>query len=445
MKKKNFLKNIAVILISLVVIFTIVKAGTITPPSGTPEAQFYSLSEIYEFITNNTAATEGSPALDWSSALEGTGNTLSEIYASLSGLIVEDEVFTGTTYLGVTGTLKLACATSSFDGTDNLVSDSYDGDGDGTNRWCITDSGDAAVDRIVSGSFAWVDGVEIIGTFASQSKTATLEGQEVEPDSGYWLSKVTVAITNLIDSVIQKDEVVGGVTGTLVPSGGTATAGQVASGSTFFGASQTNWTLQIGTFDPWTPQSLIKYDDYKDTSGTTGEETAEEATWTETSGNMDGDCMDANDVCQDGRTGLYWSDKWSLTASNSFTLVDCAFFASDPRGSYDGTDPDCGSIGDGGDRLSAINYCATLELDSNNDAIVETDWYLPSQKELMQAYIDGTENNIVNATPGSPYGYWSSTEKSSNSSYAWRVTLYLGYVGTSTKDTLYWVRCVRRD
>jgi len=445
-QKINWVKSLLVIVFSMIIIVAVVKAGTITPPSGTPEAQFYTLSEIYEFITNNTTATEASHSFTFSDSLSGTGRTLTEIYDALAGLVSASQVFTGTTYLGVTGTLELACATSSFDGTNNLVADAYDGDGDGSNRWCITDSGTASAGDIVSGSFAWVDGVEITGTFASQSKTATLEGEEVTPDSGYWLSKVTVAITNFAANIIKKDEVVGGITGTLVPSGGTATPGDVASGSTFFGANQSDWTLQTGTFTviDYSKQSLIDYDDYKDTSGTTGEEIGEEAVWTETAGNMDGDCMDANDVCKDERTGLYWSDKYGSTASNSFTLADCAFFTSDPRGDYDGTDTDCGNVGSDAEE-SAINYCATLSLDSNNDGTDETDWYLPSQKELMQAYIDGAENNIVNAGPDSPYSYWSSTEYSYNSSYAWDVLLYLGHVRRSTKTTLFWVRCVRRD
>ncbi len=38
---------IAVVIISVLTIFTIVKAGNITPPSGEPTAQFYTLTEIY--------------------------------------------------------------------------------------------------------------------------------------------------------------------------------------------------------------------------------------------------------------------------------------------------------------------------------------------------------------------------------------------------------------
>lgn len=93
------------VLISVLIIFGIVRAGTITPPSGTPTATFYSLSEIYNFITSNTAATEASPALDFSSSLTGTHYTLTQIYNALAGLISAAQVKLGTTYLGVSGAL----------------------------------------------------------------------------------------------------------------------------------------------------------------------------------------------------------------------------------------------------------------------------------------------------------------------------------------------------
>ncbi|MFA6896816.1 MAG: hypothetical protein WCQ96_00800 [Patescibacteria group bacterium] len=63
-----------------------------------------------------------------------------------------------------TGALNLACNTSTFDGAGNKVADAYDGGGDGTNRWCITDSGNAAAGDILSGKIAWVDGLAISGT-----------------------------------------------------------------------------------------------------------------------------------------------------------------------------------------------------------------------------------------------------------------------------------------
>lgn len=109
-KLSNVVKSAATILISILIIFAIVEASTvkITPPAGEPTATFYSMSEIYNFITANTAATVGSPALDWSAGLEDTGRTLTDIYNALAGLISADKVKLDTTYLNVAGELTPA-------------------------------------------------------------------------------------------------------------------------------------------------------------------------------------------------------------------------------------------------------------------------------------------------------------------------------------------------
>ena len=227
---------------------------------------------------------------------------------------------------------------------------------------------------------------------------------------------------------------------------GTLAVGEVSPGKTFY-AGSSDRDQKTGTGTIYSNQALQVYDDYKDTSGTSGEYIGEEATWTETAGNMDGDCKDTNDVCKDTKTGLYWSDKYvgiGSTKPNNFTVSTCAFFSQTDPGDYDGTDTDCGAIGND-ETEQALNYCATLELDSNNAVPAETDWYLPSQKELMQAYIDGSENNIVSAHPGSPVLYWSSTEVSGDPTLAWSVYLFLGDTDYNTKGAAYWVRCVRRD
>ncbi|MDZ4243869.1 MAG: hypothetical protein U1C57_02070 [Candidatus Doudnabacteria bacterium] len=122
----NTVKGGLTVFISVLVIYGVVHAGTITPPSGTPAAQFYSLSEIYNFITANTTATEGSPALDWSAALEGTGRTLTEIYDALASLISADKVKSGTTYLNVAGTLVPSGGTATT--SDVLSGKTYFGD-----------------------------------------------------------------------------------------------------------------------------------------------------------------------------------------------------------------------------------------------------------------------------------------------------------------------------
>ena len=314
------------VLISVLIIYGIVQAGTITPPSGTPVATFYSLSEIYNFIATNATSTEGSPALDWSSTVTSTPYTLTEIYNALAGLISADKVKLGTTYLNVAGTL--------------------------------------------------------------------------------------------------------------VPSGGTATTSDVLSGKTFFGDSQTNWTLQTGTFDPWTPQWLQTKDDWWSSAGTSTEYIAEEATWAEVSGSpfsgynlidyttttstiktLD---LYSGTVKQDTRTGLWWSDVTASgttidTATNIFTLT------------ADGSRPT------GGDAIGFCNALNSANFGGYNN------WYLPTQKQLQQAYIDGSANNLSNPD----YYFWSSSEKSWDSTNAWSVYLGSGPTTYLTKVNSTYVRCVR--
>jgi hypothetical protein len=134
-----------------------------------------------------------------------------------------------------------------------------------------------------------------------------------------------------------------------------------------------------------------------------------------------------------------------VPSSNSFTYSSCDFFSSSPRGSYDGSDEDCGN---------AINWCADLVLGGRSN------WYLPTQKELMMAYIDGMYNqagetweDAASFTLGLPSsflvhesGNWSSTEASDEPGNAWRIFLMTGYsIADGKSNASIGVRCVSRD
>jgi len=90
---------------------------------------------------------------------------------------------------------------------------------------------------------------------------------------------------------------------------------------------------------------------------------------------------------------------------------------------------------------SALDWCENLELavDGTGD---KTDWRLPTQKELLQAYINGAANNL----PNPDHYYWSSTEYYSSTAKAWLV--YLSYGNTlnfiNKTNSGYYARCVRR-
>jgi len=173
--------------------------------------------------------------------------------------------------------------------------------------------------------------------------------------------------------------------------------------------------------------SLQQYSTWDDFGLDTKEDySEEEAEWEYISDN----------IWKDTRTGLSWStDQGAMT--NIFDS-NCEYFSSSPRSLYDGSDGKCGE---------AINYCSKLNLDGKDN------WYLPSQKELMQAYIDGigsqtgdTYEKAREFSEGEHYYFWSSSEASHWDEFVWFM-----YLGQGLSDTYfkthneYGVRCVSRD
>jgi len=217
---------------------------------------------------------------------------------------------------------------------------------------------------------------------------------------------------------------------------GDAAVDQVLEGKKFYSNSG---TLLTGTYTPPTPIdfSNMQYSTYDDYAGgdylgwggtLTDDYQGEESEWSNMS-------VGEDIAWRDERTGVYWSAHQG-TMSNIFTMASCDYFTSIPRSSYDGSDSDCGL---------AINYCATL------DFAGRTDWYLPSQKELMQAYIDGIYNQAgIDEASAAAFVtdnyYWSSSEVSGNSNYAWIVLLNAGDTDVYDKtNSSLGVRCVSRD
>ena len=244
-------------------------------------------------------------------------------------------------------------------------------------------------------------------------------------------------------------------TGTLTPVSGAAsaldaTAADVANGKIFFGSGDSDWTPTVGTFEAfgdYEDQKNRIWDDWKGSANSTNQGLAyayansldqneEESTWDSTTdSSLGGANVASGSVRKDTRTGLFWSDCYDSTsgggscdavADNSFTL----------NGILD--DADDGLDAEGG---TAVDFCEALSLDADGDTFDETDWYLPSQKELMQAYIDGSANNIPN--PAS--NFWSSTEVTYNSANAWSVNLAYGSSANGDKtSSSYYARCVCR-
>ena len=223
---------------------------------------------------------------------------------------------------------------------------------------------------------------------------------------------------------------------------GTATSEDVLAGETFYGSSRTQVTGTAQLAQDFELQALVEWDDYEgpEGSGDAAEDyMGEESTWTNTLPLSGGE-----EVWKAERSGLYWSH-YLEDYTNVFPNQDhstCSFFDGSTeaeklaaRYEYDGITGACGN---------AINACGSLELDADGDGVDETNWYLPSQKELMQAYMDGIFNQAgsVFTTTNS---FWSSSEVSYYPTGAWLVFLFNGLTGYNSKTNTYAVRCVARD
>lgn len=230
---------------------------------------------------------------------------------------------------------------------------------------------------------------------------------------------------------------------------GTATSEDVAEGETFYGSTRTEVTGNAQLAMDFELQILNDFDDNEGPGGSgelVNDYTGDESVWTNT----------ATNVWKDERTGLYWSANVNTlglglpaTYTNSFPNQDhstCPYFSgvSDTdkilaRQTYDGLTVACGN---------AINVCGSLSLDKDSleeggDVDLESNWYLPTQKEMEQSYIDGMFNQTLPAfTTGF---YWTSTEASDAPTGAWRVFPYNGFATVTLKTGLYPVRCVSRD
>ena len=164
---------------------------------------------------------------------------------------------------------------------------------------------------------------------------------------------------------------------------------------------------------------LQKYE-YVDDATSTNKYIGEDSTWITASGSpfsTTGTTLYSGIVKVDLATGLWWSDRSSSAMDDNFTLT-----------------PDNNTgVPVGG---SAIAFCAALAATNFGG---HNDWYLPTQKQLMQAYIDGSNYNL----PTTGNLFWSSTENYPNPASAWSVLLDFGTTASTTKVTLTYVRCAR--
>ena len=145
------------------------------------------------------------------------------------------------------------------------------------------------------------------------------------------------------------------------------------------------------------------------------------------------DCVADNNYCGTGLASADARDDntnlvWSLPCKD-FEGIGCASFSALSFAIYTWD-----NSGAGNNSKTASELCST-------GSHGESGWSLPHQKQLMQAYIDGSYENLEAA--GIERRYWSVTTSSSTTTNAWRTNLSRGDTSDLAKTISNYVRCVR--
>ena len=195
-----------------------------------------------------------------------------------------------------------------------------------------------------------------------------------------------------------------------VPNG-TVTVTDVKNGITFY---DDNRTVKTGTYP--NPSSCPNQQWYDSHASATQQNNCN-ITWQVAAPPVAGD--DSGTGNHDPRTGLIWSQ---YLKNDAGVVGFAASGGSD--WSWDGTtDADSVAVGS----KTASQLCS----ERGNG------WRLPSEKELMQAYIDGSFWNLSNPANS----FWSRTEYGATGAYY--VNLSSGGTVNTTKTVSTYVRCVR--
>ena len=175
------------------------------------------------------------------------------------------------------------------------------------------------------------------------------------------------------------------------------------------------------------PKSVGGVDDYNNNGVTPSD--SYQSSWTT--------CNVGNTYCGTGRsvaekqevnTNLVWSPR--INASGTwFNANNCQYPNALP-----GDDGVCNTHGE--------VACKCVKLTSSKtgcEAYDDGNWRLPTQKELMMAYIDGSWAQLTNAANV----YWSSTTLSNATQNSWYTFQSYGVTSNFNKTNAYSVRCVR--
>jgi len=146
----------------------------------------------------------------------------------------------------------------------------------------------------------------------------------------------------------------------------------------------------------------------------------------------------AGDVCyQDNNTGQIWSDYLDSGTNHNWWWANNCW----APGSWANSSGDNLCNSDGDDVCRCVKATSTPNI-TGCEALGDGNWRLPHQKELMQAYIDGSWSSS-SVIPHANNNFWSATTRSSYTHNAWYTTLFLGHTNYLLKTTESDSRCVR--
>ena len=469
------LKGGLTVMISVLMIYGIVQAGSLTP-SASPVATMNSLADIAG--SGFATATHSLKALyDWlgtnvegvKAALTGTYDA-SGVSSNATGNVMEQLKFIqqnlgGYTYGSGDAAKVLTTAGGTYNATLLTVANvrsgvafgvsstgTYGGSGwtygsddaakvlttaDANNGVSSFNAANLSVGMVKSGvqfGVGPLTGDYPSATYALPSADATADlaagGGNISSSNGsveWWQSDGTRQTATLdfptLSNVCSSD--------TSNNSAGTlsVTAAYLSVGNTWCGTAGTllanlfNGSLTAGGFTGGS-QANGGVDDYNAGNAAGRPSDAYSKGWTACTSGADNYCgtNDAFADMKDNSTGLIWSKPCS--GSGCSTSAEPA----DTDYSWDGT------VDASNNSLTASVLCSQ-DLGTTHD----TGWSLPHQKQLMQAYIDGSYGNLE----ASNRYYWSATTLSNPTTYAWYT--YLSYGGTnySAKTDSNYVRCVR--
>ncbi len=408
---KTILQSSLTVFISVLMIYGIAQAGSLTP-SASPAATMHTLQELWDKIagTADNSATTADLSGNLTQMVKYIGQHMPGGFTYGSSDAAKVLTTAGGTYSAALLTAAnvrsgVAFGVSST-GTYGGGSWTY-GSGDATKVLTTADAAgtynaaNLAAATVKSGT---AFGVSLTGDYPSS--TNPLTGDTAATDAA------AAQICNSNEAWTKA--------GALITGSLSVTAAYISTGNTYCGTAGTLLAnLFNGTSGAFTGGSQANggADDYNNSGAAASGRYA--MGWTACTSGADNYCGtgDSGADAKDNSTGLIYS----LPCNGS----GCASFSDTTPITYSWDS-------------SAVNNNSRTASQLCSD---HAGWSLPHQKQLMQAYIDGSYGNLE--ASGVYRYYWSATTPSNSTTSAWYISLSNGITYYGAKTSANYVRCVR--